>query len=213
LICILYFSLLDLPKFLAKTMKKSILITLLLIPFLGFSQTTKPIEGFLGIKFGTSKADVIAAIQAKGGALSKSSTADVLVFNGVSLGHRNTAFITANFFEDKLYMGVFYFKPELEAQTIEFYDGLVSDISDVYGKVTPYKSFKSPYEDGDGHEILALSSGNATFFTNWGATKGNLLQATINPIDSELYVRLLYIDTIVQAQANAARKAKEKSDY
>jgi hypothetical protein len=194
-------------------MKKSILITLLLIPFLGFTQTTKPIEGFLGIKFGSSKTDVVAAMKAKGGVLSSSSTDSRLVFTNVKLGQRMPDWITVFLFNDKLYQGVFFFKPEHEAQTIDNYNSLVSDISGVYGPGNPYKSFKSPYKDGDGYEVTALSSGNATIFTNWGSEKGNLLQAVIDTIKDDLYVKLIYVDIVVQTQAIDAQKAKEKSDY
>jgi hypothetical protein len=67
-------------------MKKTLLIALLLIPFFGFSQTqtTKPIDGFLGIKFGSSKAVVLAAMKAKGAVLDKSDAdPTVLTFHNV----------------------------------------------------------------------------------------------------------------------------------
>jgi hypothetical protein len=194
-------------------MKKSILITLLLIPFLGFAQTTKPIEGFLGIKFGSSKADVVAAMKAKGGVLSTGSSDTRLIFTNVKLGQRMPDWITVYLFNDKSYEAVFYFKPEHEAQTIDNYNSLVSDINGVYGAGSPYKSFKSPYKDGDGYEITALSTGNATIFTNWGSDKGNMIQAVIDTIKNDLYVKLIYIDVVVQTQAANAQKEKEKSDY
>jgi hypothetical protein len=194
-------------------MKKSILITLLLIPFLGFSQTAKPVEGFLGIKFGASKADVVAAMKAKGGVLSPASTDSQLLFTNVKLGQRMSEWLTVLLYNDKLYKGIFYFKPEHDSQAIDYYNSLVSDISGVYGTGSPYKSFKSPYKDGDGYEVTALSSGNATIFTNWGSDKANMIQAVIDPVKDDLYVLLFYIDDVVNAQAVAAEKAKEKSDY
>jgi len=76
-------------------MKKILLIALLLTPLLGFSQTTKPIDGFLGIKFGSSKAVVLAAVRAKGGKYVKEySNSQKLAFSNVNLGTReSTAFL------------------------------------------------------------------------------------------------------------------------
>jgi len=121
--------------------------------------------------------------------------------------------VTVYLFNDKLYHGVFYFKPEHDAQAIDYYNSLVSDLNGIYGAGSPYKTFKSPYKDGDGYEVTALSTGNASFFTNWGSEKANNIQATIDQVNDDLYVLLFYIDNVVEAQAEAAQKAKEKSDY
>jgi hypothetical protein len=193
-------------------MKNLILITFLLIPFLGISQTTKPIDGFLGIKFGTSKAEVIAAIKAKGGVLSGDATGDDLTFTGVDLAQRSSVQFMVSFYNDKAYQAAFFFKPDNEPGTIDYYNALVNDIAGVYGKGNPTKTFKSPYEDGDGYEVTALEGGYASFFTDW-ESDNNLLQATIRPIQDDLYILLFYIDKTIEAQAKAAEKAKDKSSY
>lgn len=190
-------------------MKKLSLITLLLIPFLGISQTTKPIDGFLGIKFGTSKAATIAAIKAKGGVLNDKDDGDCL-FTGISLGQRSCEELMVSFFKGKVYQATFFFKPDNNPSAIDYYNSLVSDISAVYGKGSPTKTFKSPYEDGDGHETGALEGGYATYFTNWTSNNNNLIQAAIRPMDDDLYVVLYYDDKTTD---NAATQAANKSAF
>jgi len=189
-------------------MKKSLLIALLLIPFLGFSQTTKPIDGFLGIKFGTSKADVIAAVNAKGGK-SIGEKNDILFFTGLSLGHRPIESFQVGFFNNQAYVGALVFKPENDPATFNFYNSLLQDITDIYGKGKSVRLFKSPYVDGDGYETTAVSSGNANILTDWKSDT-NSMQLHI---DNELNVVLIYTDTKVAAQAKVKQKEKEKSDF
>ncbi len=190
-------------------MKKTLLIALLLIPFIGISQTTKPIDGFLGIKFGSSKAEVIAAMKARGDVLSQGSTEVRLFFDNVKLGHRNAEYLQVSLFDDKAYFGGFIFQPENDASTLGFYDSLVSDISDVYGKGQPTVYFKDPYKLGDGSETLAISQSEGHMFTDWHSDKKSI---QIN-ITTKLTVILMYFDDTVDEQAKAAQKAKEKSDF
>ena len=92
-------------------MKKTLLIVLLLVPFFGFSQTTKPIESFLSIKFGSSKAEVIAAMKAKGYNLLKSDeNSDTnLEFGAVNYAHRQTQAFAVEFVDNKCYEAIFDF--------------------------------------------------------------------------------------------------------
>ena len=190
-------------------MKKTLLIALLLVPFWGITQTTKPIDGFFGIKFGSSKAEVIAAVKAKGGTLNAGATDDLLFFSNVSLGHRPAEYLEVKLFNDKAYFAAFIFQPENEASTLGYYDGLVSDISGAYGKGKPVVEFKDPYKFGDGNETQALSLSEGSMFTDWHSGK-NSIQININ---TKLMVVLMYIDDTMNAQAKAAQKAKEKSDF
>jgi hypothetical protein len=102
--------LLFLPKKLAKIMKKTLLIALLLIPFLGMSQTAPTIDGFLGIKFGSTKAAVTAALKARGAVLDKeNSTATILAFENVKLGSRVANGFVTRFVDDHVYSATFSF--------------------------------------------------------------------------------------------------------
>jgi hypothetical protein len=206
-------------------MKKILFIAVLfLIPFCGISQTSqtsdspgvtaKPIDGFLGIKFGSSKAAVTAAIKARGGQLDKLTGNDILAFDDVKFGHRQVRLLIVRFVDDKAYEAAFSFVPSDDNHAIDYYESLVSDLSEVYGKGLDVKKFTSPYEQGDGHETTALLIGAADYKTLWEASANkNLIQATINKISSDLWIHLYYWDDKLSDEATAKQKAKDKSDY
>ncbi|HWZ15697.1 MAG TPA: hypothetical protein VNW95_10720 [Mucilaginibacter sp.] len=193
-------------------MKKTLLITLLLIPFLGMSQTTKPIEGFLGIKFGTGMAAVNAAVIAKGGVIDKAkSTKESVIFRNVKLGHREAASFIVKFVNDKAYEADFLFLPGQDARSIEYYNELVKDINDNYGKGDSQVTFKSPYSDKDSemNKIVAIRSAMAEYKTYWESNDNSILAE----ITEDLTVDLIYQNDKLFSEAEAKQKAKEKSDY
>jgi hypothetical protein len=186
-------------------MKKTLLIALMLIPFLGICQAKKPIDGFLGIKFGSSRATVLAAMKAKGATVDKENTgADHLDFNNVKLGGRKAVDFLVSFLDNKAYSAIFMFKAEDDPHAVQYYNGLVNDINAIYGKGTSTLDFKPPYKAGDSDEELAIESGNAEIFTDWQS--GNFsMQAKIT---NKFQIVLFYQDDKLDAQASA----KEKSD-
>lgn len=190
-------------------MKKLFLITLLIIPLYGISQT-KPIESFLGIKFGSDAATVKAAIKAKGGLfLEKKSSGELLAFTNVKLGHRSSSFFAVKLINNKAFEADFFFDTTPEAKTIEAYNALVSDINDIYGKGESIKTFKQPYKDGDGFEITAIHSGNADYKTFWESGDNSMTAI----IDDDLSIELTYQNGPLADQAIKKLKAKEKSDF
>jgi hypothetical protein len=194
-------------------MKNLILITLLFVVFRGEAQTTKPIDGFLGIKFGSSAAQVTEALKAKGAGLFPGPTAESIAFGNISLANRKIATLFVHFVKDQAYEAVFVFKPDQEAKTIEYYNALVKDISDVYGLGKVSKKFKQPYSDGDGYEITAIKTGNADYLTNW-EDGANYMTVKIEPnATGELRVRLYYNDGKLVKIYNEQQKAKNKSEF
>jgi hypothetical protein len=195
-------------------MKKTLLITLLLVPFLGISQTIKPIDGFLGIKFGSSRMAVISALNAKGGILDKSqSTPILLAYKNIKLGHRTAGAFVVKFIDNKAFEADFIFDPGLDAKTLEYYKQLVNDINENYGTGLERKKFQEPYndEDDDGLKIDAIKDGKAEFETYWRSlpTKNTIMAS----IDVALTVILTYQDAELIGQAISRQKAKEKSDF
>ena len=194
-------------------MKKSLLIAFLLIPFLSIAQTTKPVDGFLGIKFGSTKQEVIAAMQAKQAKYEEASSKEsFLQFSNVTVAHR-AAHCFVRFIDGKAYEALFNFFPESEPQIIEYYNALVTDISGAYGPGKAIVDFKDPYKFGDGNESVALAEGNAKMFTNWKSDNGNTMQVKIskNQYDN-LYVSLFYTDETLNKEVLARQKAKDKAD-
>lgn len=192
-------------------MKKILSIIILMAPLLGFSQVTKQVEAFLGIPFGSSRASVITALDAKGGTMD-TSTADYLIYENIKLGHRNTTYFKVRFVDDKAYEALFVFKPDAEGDTFTYYFGLLNDINDIYGKGDLETSYTDPYseKDSDANKLVALQNDDATFVTNWISTNKNAIQAQI---DKDLDVVLFYIDTALKTVATNKQKEKEKSDY
>lgn len=194
-------------------MKKTLLVALLVIPFLGISQTTKPIDGFLGIKFGSTRVAVIEALNAKGGILNKkNTTADLLYYNNIKLGHRNAGAFIVKFIDNKAFEADFIFDPGLEAKTIQYFFELTNDINDNYGAGDVKKKFQEPYddEDDDGIKIDGIKHGKIDYVTYWLSSAKNSIAESITP---ELAVLLIYQDSALTDEAVKRQKTKEKSDF
>lgn len=192
-------------------MKNLILITFLLIFFGANAQTTKPIDGFLGIKFGSSAAEVTEALKAKGGVVRASSPTSI-TFTGLTLGNKKIGALFVHFMNDKALEAVFAFLPEQEAQSIEFYNTMVSAVSDAYGPGKITKTFKPPYEDGDGYEITAIKSGNANYHTSW-IDGDNTIDVYIEVVSNKISIRIYYIDGKLQKIYKDQQKEKNKSEF
>ena len=129
--------------------KKTLLIALLLAPFLGISQAKKPIEGFLGLKFGSNKAVILAAMKAKGAVLDKTnSDADNLFFSNTKLGQRLADIFIVKFVNNKAFEAYYIFKPEAEGKILLEYNALVADMTRVYGDGKGTYKYTSPYKEG-----------------------------------------------------------------
>jgi hypothetical protein len=194
-------------------MKKILLIALLLIPCIGFSQTTKPITGFLGIKFGSSKVAVIAAMKAKGATWDKANTSgDDYAFSNVKLGLRTTAAFLVRFVNNKAYEADYIFAPDVEAKAIPDYNDLVADMTRVYGTGQVTKTYGYPYVEGDDNTLLGLSSGKIDFHTLWvdNANGDNTIEISI---PTDMSVKLQYQDAALVKEAIANQNAKQKGDY
>ncbi len=192
-------------------MKNLLLIALLLLPFYGISQTKKPIDSFLGIKLGSTTAQAKAALQARGAIFDKTeSKPEMLVYKNVSLGSRKAEYLIFATINDRVYRAFFIFKPQLRAKTIEYYDNLVSSIEDVYGEGEATLEFKSPYEDGDGHELSAIEGGYADYSTLWISENENSIEAKIS---TGMMVILEYQDSKLMDIAIEKKKQKEKADF
>jgi len=195
-------------------MKNLFLVTFLFITICCKAQTTKPIDGFLGVKFGASSAQVIEALKAKGGSLNTDQTPQSIGFSNIKLGGRPVSTLFVHFVNDKAYEAVFIFTPEQEPKIIDYYNAVVKDISDVYGVGKTKKKFKAPYTEGDGYEITAIKTGNADYETDW-VDGVNYIIALIRKDTkiNALTVRLFYNDGKLRKEFTDQQKAQNKSEF
>ncbi|HTK21823.1 MAG TPA: hypothetical protein VL442_20040 [Mucilaginibacter sp.] len=195
-------------------MKKLLAIALLLIPFLGFSQTTKPIDGFLGIKFGSTKQQVITAIKARGGVLINGAPgANALSFSNVSLARRKSEMLRVKFVDGKAFKAGFMFKPQDDYHAIEYYNDLINDLNAVYGKGESTKKYSSPASESDQNQMGDLLVGSAEYSTYWDAADKNFIGLFIvKDDDDNLIVSLSYVDAALSDKADAQQANKDKSD-
>jgi hypothetical protein len=194
-------------------MKSLILITFLLIPFIAVSQTNKPIDSFLGVKFGSSKSEVVSALKTRGAALSESdSDASRSVFGNVTLGHQEAKYLAVSFVDEKASDATFMFKSDVENKTLELYNDLVKSITEVYGAGKTTKRISAIYSGTDisGNESLLIKSGDADYNTTWLDKNGN---AIIIYIDTKLSIWLGYTDRMLSDIAAKKAKAKSKADF
>ena len=191
-------------------MKKTLLIAFLLIPFLSFSQTLKPISGFLGIKFGSTKIAVITAMKAKGAVLLKNADPTMLIFDNVKLGNRDAKALVIGFVDNQAYAAQFVFATDVEAQVPDYYQDLVKDFTDVYGTGNSTRQFNDPYVEGDGNELLGLSAGKIDFNTVWTDSNQNSIQIKIT---TNMEVSAFYQDYVLAGKDANKQKQKNKSDY
>jgi len=194
---------------------KNLIFTCLIILTSLFTkaQTNKPIDGFLGIKFGSTAKQVTSVLTGKGAIAETEEAKDVLRFNNLSLGSRKLDDFYAYFINDKVFQAEFFFKSEPEAKTIEYFELLAQDITGVYGKGEYSRIFKSPYKDGDGYEITALKSGNAEYYITWKDNNQNTIREEVNIIDDILYVKLSYQDKVLTRKAIAKQTENDKSEF
>jgi hypothetical protein len=190
-------------------MKKTLLIGLLLTLYLRSAAQTKQIDGFLGIKFGSGKDQVLAAMKLRGSILDiKESSNNIQQYKNVKLATRQVDLFYVRFVDNKAFEADLLFLAPLEAQTIEFYDKIVEDISNVYGTGQAFKTFKYPYTEGDGYELTAIKTGNADFHTYWQLN--NIISASITP---PLGIKLLYQDVKLVEIAVEKQKQEQKADF
>jgi hypothetical protein len=127
-------------------------------------------DGFFGVKFGSSKAATKAAMTAKGGVVLKNSN-DVDYYNNLNFGGYSVLFVSYKFKNNALIEGGAYIQCKA-IDVLDTYKAIVSGIQEKYGEpLLKEEKFVSPFKMGDGNEVLAIETGNASFTTGWSFEK------------------------------------------
>lgn len=167
----------------------------------------KSIDGFWGITFGASPADVKVAIAGKGGKfVADASTPDKLSFSDVIFTQRKVDLLSTKFVNSKFYEAALVFPELSDTQLIPVFNTIVSELVNVYGPAKITKSFEKPYEEGDGYEVTAIKSGKASYNAFWKTNNGNTITMQINKSGS---ISLFYTDSNLEK----AKEAVKSNDY
>lgn len=197
-------------------MKNFILIILLLVSVNSFSQT---LDGFFGMKFGSSKESIKKIMLEKPGCNfdTKHSTEDILIFNGLKFAGRDIQFMLFSFTNNKFHTSRVVLVSELESKTVELYNEIKGELNEKYFTTkSDYEFYKSPYEKGDGYTESAIKLGKAEFsafwkFKNPNSPEGqNIISLEINP---SLSISLGYQDGVLIKEVVSKTKEKNYKDY
>ena len=146
------------------------IISLLLFIGKTHSQTlNKPINSFLGVKFGSTQQIVINLAKVKKGIYAKStSSSNTLSYTNMKFASKPTFRVAFTFFENKLYEGRVFFKVDQQQNALEEYNKILADLNDVYGASGSHeREFKYPYEEGGKDEWIAIANNYATISDTW----------------------------------------------
>lgn len=178
------------------------------------------IEGFMGIKFGTSIDVVKKTMLSKPGCTldNKYSDTNHLVFDGIKFAGRETLFIRFEFVDKKFHTATAFFKPNLSSKTIDLYNEIKSEINEKYYITEEdFEIYRSPYEKGDGYTESAIRLGKASFSAFWKYKNTNTTEDVNNyialEINENLNIELSYQDGVLVKISSQRKKAKNNTDY
>ncbi len=181
---------------------------------MAFSQTTDSlINGAIGLKFGMSQSKVKTIIQSKGGILDKTSNQEF----GICLTYKKLRFLSNDvyfthfkFYKDSLFSITFCFIVDADGFTQAKYDALKEKIENKYGNGDCFRYFDSPYYDGDGYEMSAVSQGKAHISCIWTDINENAISLAIK---ESLLIMLEYQSTNLIDKVIKNVESKQMKDY
>lgn len=195
-----------------------ILMSLFVYSFNCFAQVanTKPVlEGFLGIKFGSSQEEVRNVMLTKQGFKYNSELSDNnrLIFGeGMFAGNyaENLAFVFVN---NKFYTSILIFKPSSSSKILELYQEIVNGITKKYFKPDVVKEeYLEPYKKDDGFFESAIKLEKTNIRTQWllknPITKDDDSFISVK-VDDDMKIYLGYMDGYLMYHNDK----KDNSDY
>lgn len=201
-------------------MKKFILLfsALLMIVVTSFAQTE--LTGALGLTFGMNKDSVISVMQTKG--VTPYETKDnLLSFKDVPIGTKTADRVYCYLVTDPtktsnkiLHTMKVVFVSDLEAHTQSLYDEIKSILETKYGKADKsYRTFQSPYTDGDGYEMQAVRVGKASISSYWNFKYENTVSIELNASGSLYYIAIFYQDATLYKEVKKEQENKNKNSF
>jgi len=187
-----------------------ILLTIVIAPIVGFTQD-KPIESFMGIKFGATKQSAMAIAKSRKGIINPRMTTPINIgYTNIKFADRETFSVNLGFVNNKFYEGHAFFKITNKAKVFELYNEIFDELKEVYGdSKQEERDYKYPYSEGDKEAWVAVTSGYATISDTWidEKTKGGI---KLFIMDGGELIALWYQHSELQKEA---KKIKPKKDY
>jgi len=167
-------------------MKKALLLFILIIPVAALSQTTKPIDGFMTVPFGSDSALVKKAFLSKGAKEDYSvTTKDFIGFKDFIFSDRKVSLCIVKFFNNKAYEADFIFRDFDQDNALSYYDDLAGDISAVYGQGELTNNFGK--SETNSYRIIHLQEGDETAKTLWMSDNSHGLTLEFLRLDNSLH--------------------------
>lgn len=152
---------------------------------------TKLIDSFLGIKFGTSQANTVAAVKSRGGKFLLSEGSSI-AFTNLFVTRHKAEYIGFRFHKGLFSSAIAIFDPGV-TQLLDQYASLHLDLTDVYG---PASKFNSENDDSvEAKELNAMGINVKGYSYSWRTTMPNKKDNLITLQIRSGKIRLEYEDT------------------
>lgn len=172
------------------TMKKFLLLLIILAPLCTFSQGKKSIDGFLNMPFGSDSATVKTVLLSKDSQkIDSLSGKDLIMFSGFDFSGRKICCCSVKFVDNKACEYDVYFAEFNEGDILKYYDDLLADITAVYGDGELQDNFG---DSNNSTRIRRLKSGSAFCKTLWQSKNKNVLDLEIHSNNGFLEIILHY---------------------
>jgi hypothetical protein len=203
---------------------KSILSFFLLL-FFTFNNSqgqSKEMNSVMGIPFGSTKAQVKAAMsQKQPGIKIREEKSNIVIYNDGKFGGRSAFSFLFKFTDsDKLHTAIVLLDPVYCSQVHELYDGIVSDINGkYYVSDLSIERYKYPYDKSDRENTNVITGGYATIHTIWTFDMANTPDNTDDDngimieITNNCIVKVSYQDGVLIDEVVNKQKEKNSKDY
>jgi hypothetical protein len=204
-------------------MKNILSLFLLLFFTFNISQgQSKEMNSVMGIPFGSTRAQVKAAMsQKQPGIKIREEKSNIVIYNDGKFGGRSAFSFLFKFTDsDKLHTTIILLDPVYCNQVFELYDGIVSDINQKY-YVSDFvvERYKYPYEKSDRENTNVITGGYATINTIWTFDMPNTPDSTDDDnaimieITNGCIVKVSYQDGVLIDEVVNKQKEKNSKDY
>lgn len=180
---------------------------------------TKPVlEGFWGIKFGSSPQVVRNAMLKKQGfTFNTESTNELMLYGSGTFAGNEAEDLVFSFVDNKLNMVLLHFIPSFPSKILDLYHEISDGITKKYFEPdVDREDYSYPFEKDDGYFETAIQQGKATIGSAWNFDSPNhkdFYNKIVVLVSSSMKVSLIYQDGYLCDLKNKREEEKNSSDY